>query len=138
MFFISNKKFKEMISLKVKESIQRYFSDHCEEDRKHLEERISFAIKNMQREELKAIFDKWIESALEDVTKTHEIRGLHKETLYKHQYTEPSIIKSGFQKIITELFSSMQNSLLEINRFTTQEEFIDGVIERINKKQIGK
>lgn len=82
-------------------------------------------------DKLKEIFDAWIKESMAD---TQEMIRTNRWYSIKRD----SFIKDSLSSILIEICNNMFEELKELNKFSNTEEFIDKVVERIQKKQITK
>lgn len=67
-----------------------------------------------------------------------EVKSAHNEYGWSSRrvYSSPGKIEKSLSSIMWQLTDSMFKRLQELYEFSTKEEFIDSIVERIKKKQI--
>lgn len=133
MFFISKKKLNKYIVDEVEKKILLH--TYAKQDIKGVIENCISSIDTKKTDDkLKEIFDAWIKEALDDVTITKYHYAFDHTSFYK----ELGKVEKSLSSIMYKICGDMFNQLREICGFSDKEEFIDKVVERIQKKQITK
>lgn len=124
MIFISKKSFEERIVTEVREQIKIQMGKELANTRSIIEE----IIKKKEKEQLKVLFDEWVNEALEQVRLCNYMDYTTRKS--------PSMVQKSLSATLEEVAHNLFKELVELLSFSNKEEFIDKVVERIRKKQI--